>query len=943
MQVTTDAMPAGPRVPSAPERRAFVTLTSAYIVGVLAIVPWAGEPGVDDPRVTVVIAAAILLANLGTALLLGAWYRATGRAPLLVLAAGYLYSALMALLHAATFPGALFAQPPFGNEHTVGWLFSAWRGGVALTYLTAIALELRRARPPAAPTRRGWYLLLGLLAAGAVCALAAYGAVQIDDPSMAGSHWTEANQSLMWVWVALSALALVLVWWKRAFNDTLYLWLSLVLAATIADLVLSSLGGGRYTLGWHASRASFVVSAYLLLVYLTREWSLRQPRSPWPDLASVGGALAAACAAVHLRWFLHPWLGQSVAYITLYGAVAISVWLGGWAPATLCAALGYAMVTVLFVDPGGSVDLSQPAAALQLALYALSCAFIIGLGEGMRRANQRHRESATQLRINQQLLASELAAMERLHGLSSRLLTASDLHAALGDVLDNAMASCAADFGHIQLYQPRAGGLEIAVQRGFEDGFLEHHKVVRTHDGSASSQALAQGRRVVIEDVQRDDDFAPQRAVAAAGGFCALHCTPLRAHDGGLLGVLSMHYREPYRPTEREEQLLDLYARHACALIERLRFEQALRDADRRKDEFLATLAHELRNPLAPIRNALAILGAVGPLPDRMEKARQIMGRQVHHLVRLVDDLLDASRITLGKVQLRKERIVLSHVLREAVETMAPTIQGAGHQLHVALPEHEPLEMEADPTRIAQVVVNLLNNAAKFTDRGGTLWLTLEREDDQAVISVRDTGAGIAPAHLESVFEMFSQPAPALYRTEGGLGIGLAIVRGLVELHGGSVVAHSAGLDKGSEFVVRLPLLPRAAAPASVQDAAVASTAHARKRVLVVDDNRDLAASLRELLEMQGHDVREAHDGVEGVHLASEFKPDLVLLDIGMPRMNGYEAAVLIRRRLHDHAVRIVAITGWGHEDDKLKALDAGFDLHMTKPVDPAAVAQLLA
>ena len=390
MQVTTDAMPAGPRVPSAPERRAFVTLTSAYIVGVLAIVPWAGEPGVDDPRVTVVIAAAILLANLGTALLLGAWYRATGRAPLLVLAAGYLYSALMALLHAATFPGALFAQPPFGNEHTVGWLFSAWRGGVALTYLTAIALELRRARPPAAPTRRGWYLLLGLLAAGAVCALAAYGAVQIDDPSMAGSHWTEANQSLMWVWVALSALALVLVWWKRAFNDTLYLWLSLVLAATIADLVLSSLGGGRYTLGWHASRASFVVSAYLLLVYLTREWSLRQPRSPWPDLASVGGALAAACAAVHLRWFLHPWLGQSVAYITLYGAVAISVWLGGWAPATLCAALGYAMVTVLFVDPGGSVDLSQPAAALQLALYALSCAFIIGLGEGMRRANQRH-------------------------------------------------------------------------------------------------------------------------------------------------------------------------------------------------------------------------------------------------------------------------------------------------------------------------------------------------------------------------------------------------------------------------------------------------------------------------------------------------------------------------------------------------------------------------
>jgi signal transduction histidine kinase len=468
--------------------------------------------------------------------------------------------------------------------------------------------------------------------------------------------------------------------------------------------------------------------------------------------------------------------------------------------------------------------------------------------------------------------------------------------------------------------------------------------VLRADDAVPSLRVLARGQRVVVEDVQRDDAYEAQRALGGAPGVRALHCTPLRAHDGGLLGILTMHFRAPHRPSEREEQLLDLYARHASDLVERMRFEQALRHADRRKDEFLATLAHELRNPLAPIRNSLAIMGAAGPLPDRIEKARQIMGRQVHHLVRLVDDLLDASRITLGKVQLRKERVSLPHVLREAVETVAPNIQAAGHQLHVALPEHDELEVEADPTRIAQVVVNLLNNATQFTARGGNLWLTLERDGDQAMITVRDTGAGIDAAHLESVFEMFSQPAPALYRTEGGLGIGLAIVRGLVQLHGGSVVAHSAGPDKGSEFVVRLPLLPRAddAAPAQAV-AADASTAHARKRVLVVDDNRDLAASLRELLEMQGHDVREAHDGVEGVHVASEFKPDLVLLDIGMPRMNGYEAAGLIRRRLRHHAVRIVAITGWGHENDKLKALEAGFDLHMTKPVDPAAVAQLLA
>jgi signal transduction histidine kinase len=548
------------------------------------------------------------------------------------------------------------------------------------------------------------------------------------------------------------------------------------------------------------------------------------------------------------------------------------------------------------------------------------------------------------LRDSEHRLAAELSAMERLHGLSSRLLTVRDLRSGLRDILDNAMASCGAEFGTIQLYSRGAGGLQIAVQHGFEQPFLDHFRLVRPEDrAAASARALRTQQRVVLVDVTQDADYAEHVAIARQAGYRALQVTPMRSHHGGVVGMLSTHHRSPHAVSAREANLLDLYARHAVDLIERMRADEALKAADRRKDEFLATLAHELRNPLAPIRNSLAIMGAFKPLPAQLEKVREIMTRQVHHLVRLVDDLLDASRITLRKVRLRKERTSLRAVIQEAIDSASPIIQAARHELHTVLPDDDALEADVDATRIAQVLVNLLNNAAKFTAPGGKIWLSAARDGDAAVIRVRDTGAGIAPEHLESVFEMFSQPAPALYRTQGGLGIGLAIVRGLVELHGGTVRAHSAGPDKGSEFIVRLPLDPAGAHAVEPRAASTASDAQLRpKRVLVVDDNPDVVTTLRQYLELHRHQVREAHDGVEAVHIATEFLPDLVLLDIGMPRMNGYEAAAEIRKRLPDHTVRIVAITGWGQHDDKQRAIAAGFDQHMTKPVDPAAVAELL-
>ncbi|MFN2643991.1 MAG: ATP-binding protein [Burkholderiales bacterium] len=369
--------------------------------------------------------------------------------------------------------------------------------------------------------------------------------------------------------------------------------------------------------------------------------------------------------------------------------------------------------------------------------------------------------------------------------------------------------------------------------------------------------------------------------------------------------------------------------------------EEALREADRRKDEFLATLAHELRNPLAPIRSAVDIITRAGPLAEPVAAAGAILDRQARHLTRLVDDLLELSRITQAKVQLRKEPMVLQHALADAVAAARPAAEAAGHALEVELPQ-EPLEAQADVTRVTQIFLNLLNNAIKFTPRGGRIELSAARNGGEVVVRVRDTGIGIPADHLPRLFQMFSQVAPALERTEGGLGIGLALVRGFAELHGGRVEARSEGSGKGSEFVVYLPLVaPRAAAepPGQSRPAPVAKS----KRILVVDDNVDAAATLRRLLELTGHEVREAHDGVEAVDAADEFGPDIVLLDIGMPRMNGYDAAREIRRRTNGRRVRIIALTGWGQNADRQRALEAGFDLHLTKPVDLHVLGEILA
>jgi PAS domain S-box-containing protein len=368
----------------------------------------------------------------------------------------------------------------------------------------------------------------------------------------------------------------------------------------------------------------------------------------------------------------------------------------------------------------------------------------------------------------------------------------------------------------------------------------------------------------------------------------------------------------------------------------------ARKEEDRRKTEFLALLAHELRNPLAPLRNALQVLRMAGDDRAGAEQARTMMERQLAHLVRLVDDLLDVSRVSRGKLPLHKERVALTAAVGHALEVCGSLVKQHGHQLTATLPD-EPVYVDADKTRLAQAVCNLLSNAVKYSDPGGRIWLTAGREGDEAVIRVRDAGVGIPPHMLTRVFEMFTQVDRTLEKSQGGLGVGLGIVKRLVEMHGGSVEAHSEGHGKGSEFVIRLPAAPAPEPVPAPAGAAEPNRPPGRHRILVVDDNVDAADSLAMMLGLMGHEVRTAHDGQAGFEAAVAFRPDVILMDIGMPRLNGYDACRHIREEPWGKDAVIVALTGWGQEEDRRKSQEAGFDRHLVKPVEPAAFDELLA
>jgi CheY-like chemotaxis protein len=367
---------------------------------------------------------------------------------------------------------------------------------------------------------------------------------------------------------------------------------------------------------------------------------------------------------------------------------------------------------------------------------------------------------------------------------------------------------------------------------------------------------------------------------------------------------------------------------------------RAMREADQRKDEFLALLAHELRNPLAPIRYALSAARKAERTPEQIRRTEEIIERQVSHMSRLLDDLLDVSRITRGTLELKKSRTDLTTVLSAAIEAARPTLDTKQHAFSLHLPR-EPVLIEADPVRLAQVFSNLLINASKYTDAGGRIELSASCDQGEIVVSVRDSGIGISAEMMPRLFTMFSQAEGALARAEGGLGIGLALARGLVALHDGTIAAHSEGHNCGSEFVVRLPIDTNSVRRDEALSESITAI-RAPLRVLVVDDNRDSATTCGTFLQLCGHHSQVAYSGPDALELAEGSHPDVILLDIGMPEMDGYEVARRVRETAWGQRTTLIAVTGWGQNRDRQRAVEAGFNHHLTKPVDPSAVESLL-
>ena len=571
-------------------------------------------------------------------------------------------------------------------------------------------------------------------------------------------------------------------------------------------------------------------------------------------------------------------------------------------------------------------------------------AFIRDVAERTRIAVERRR--------SEQSLATDLAITRRLRDLSARLVAEGDAQILIEEILATAIGIVNADGGTLQLLDEATQELTFAATQGLDRGLTAHFERVSATSQSSCGRALASGMRAWVDfDVPENADPDGSLRRHAMCGFRSAQSTPLVSRSGHVLGMISTHWREHRTGNDRDAQFLDLLSRQAADLIERTRAEeelrrseQQLRDADRRKDEFIAMLAHELRNPLVPIRTGVELLKRTRERPDIIDSVRPMMERQIGHMVRMIDDLLDVSRITSGKLELQRKPVTLSSVIGTAIELNREVMTERGHEFAVNLPEPRWI-LNVDPTRFAQVIANLLQNAAKFTPAGGRISLDAAIKPEEGgnpaglVLKVVDSGEGISAAMLPRVFDLFAQGRTTNVGSRTGLGIGLAIARRLVEMHGGSIEARSAGANQGSEFTIRLPA-PRSLQPENAPRARL-DQALRGLNVLVVDDNTDAADSVGMLLAAMGCLVQVAYDGPSALVALADFEAAVVLLDIGMPGMDGYETCRRIREKWGT-GVSMVAITGWGQQSDKRSAVESGFDAHITKPADPTKLEQMI-
>jgi signal transduction histidine kinase/CheY-like chemotaxis protein len=590
-------------------------------------------------------------------------------------------------------------------------------------------------------------------------------------------------------------------------------------------------------------------------------------------------AIGIATAAIALRWFMIPWLGSDVPYATLIGAIAIAVWMGGWGPALAAAIFGFIGTALVIGRPLGTLPVDHIHGVVGVAVYAVTCLLIIGLGEAMRRTRDAYRRS------QERFLWSQEAAIQG-YGLLKTIRDHS------GKIVDF-------EFEYIN-------PLGAAICRS-EPSLVVGSGVTSVMPGACAAGLLDALRKVVCAGTPIDTELADSSVAPATW----IRYMIVKVEDGVAVSFSDI--------TQTKQLALELN-QHAADL----------QRANAAKSLFLATLSHELRNPLAPVRNGLAILKT--RLPADLNDIHGMMERQIRMVTRLTDDLVDAARIDQGKLDLRREKVSVESFVDAGIETARPNIAGKSHELLVRHAPH-PFYVDGDPIRLAQVVANLLNNAAKFTPPKGRIEIWVRAKGQHVVIRVRDNGLGIADADLDNIFGMFVQIAPSETHSTGSLGLGLALARSLIALHGGEITARSAGLNKGSEFRIRLPL---AAAPphrrASAEDPA---PVHPARHVLIVDDNVDAATSLATLLETRGHSVRTCFDGLAAFEAATNLPPDIAFIDLNMPHPNGIELAKMIRQQPWGKTVKLIAVTGMGQPTDLERTRSANFDAHLTKPADP--------
>jgi signal transduction histidine kinase len=682
------------------------------------------------------------------------------------------------------------------------------------------------------------------------------------------------------------------------------------------------------------------------LLVLAMKWVGPQRR---PVVGRLLIGLLCAVVALLVRLALHPLVGNAIPWVTFFVAVLLSALLGGALSALVTIVACLASGSWLLLISGELAGGADRGDMISIGSFVINAAIIGGVGSALRwtvLALRTVRDSALAAKAE---LTTQVEDLTRLHRFGTEVVGQADRDLLFRTLLEATVALQGASRGFIALVDSSGAYLVGTVSVGHPSGLFDLLGRAPIGEGhGACGTAAARRQRVVIEDTEIDPLFTGLKPIARAAGFRAVWSTPLYTRDGVLLGVLSTQFERPHRPTEREVKLVEIYARLAAdateaadllARAERARgaAEAALGELklrDRRKDEFLAMLGHELRNPLAPIRSVIDLVKRRGELRPR---ELEILDRQTATLTRIVDDLLDVARITHGKIELRREPLEVQAAVRRAVDSVRAAVDQRGHHLEVHLPG-SPLFVDADPVRLEQVVVNLIGNAAKYTPPGGHLGVRAELRAERVRVSVQDDGVGIAASRLGSVFDLFEQGEQALDRSAGGLGIGLTVVRRLVELHGGSVRVDSPGEGKGSTFSFELPVSARQAQ--GVAPKAPAAASGRRQRALVVDDNPDAATGLAELVESFGYEVEVAGDGPTALDAAGRFNPDVVLLDIGLPGMDGYAVARTLCQR--GFATKLVAVTGYGQDSDRERARGAGFSHHLVKPVPMEALVEVL-